>query len=78
MHHDCPETTMNDRVLANLSTAIVMLDEYMTILFANQAAESLLQESHEQMIGRRLESTSCNGSELASMITAAVKSFHIR
>ena len=69
---DGTETTMSDRVLANLSTAIVMLSESMTILFANQAAENLLQESYEQMMGRSLESTVCSGSELASMITAAV------
>ena len=42
-------TTMSDRVLGNLSTAILMIDNTMTIIFANQAAENLLQESNDKV-----------------------------
>ena len=52
MQTEVTGTTMSDQVLGNLSTAILMLDEPMTILFTNQAAESLLQESSEHMTGR--------------------------
>ena len=77
MRTDGTETTMSDRVLSNLSTAIIMLDDSMTVLFANQAAENLLQESYEQMRGRLLESTVCSSSELASMIASAFASDQI-
>ena len=77
MQTDTTGTNMSDRVLGNLSTAIVMIDEFMTILFANQAAENLLQESSGQMMGRCLESTIGNGTELASIIAAAVRTDQI-
>ena len=67
-------TAMSDRVLGNLSTSILMVDESMTILFSNQAAENLLQESSEHMQGRCLASILANGNELAAIIAAAMQS----
>ena len=43
---------MSDRVLGNSCTAILMLDESITILFTKEAAESQLQESSEHMTGQ--------------------------
>ncbi len=70
-------TTMSDRVLGNLSTAILMLDQSMTVLFANQAAESLLQGSSEQMMGRSLDLTIDNSNELAGIVSTAIESDQI-
>ena len=68
MQTEVTGTTMSDRVLGNLSTAIFMLDESMTILVTNQATESLSHESSDHMTGRCLESGISNGSELAQSI----------
>ncbi|MBT4160733.1 MAG: nitrogen regulation protein NR(II) [Gammaproteobacteria bacterium] len=63
---------MSDRVLGNLSTAILMLDENLAILFSNQAAENLLQESSEHMREKCLTSMVANGTELAAIVTTAL------
>ena len=68
MQTEVTGTTMSDRVLGNLSTATLMLDESMTILFTNQATESLSHESSEHMTGWCLESGISNGCELAQPI----------
>ena len=70
-------TTMSDRVLGNLSTAILMIDNTMTIIFANQAAENLLQESNDKMMSLCLDSIMGNSDELASIIIAAIESDQI-
>lgn len=66
--------TLMDRVLGNLSTAIVLLDEHMAIRFANQAAEHLLQESFAHMKDRCLTDIVANGKDLALIVSAAVSS----
>ena len=65
---------MSDSVPSNLSTAILMLDEHMTILFSNQAAENLLLESSEHMLEKCLNGMVANGSELAAIVSAAIES----
>lgn len=65
---------MSDRVLGHLSTAILMVDESMKILYSNQAAENLLHESSEQMLGSCLASALGNGNDFAAIIAAAVES----
>ena len=65
---------MADRVLGYLSTAILFLDDRLNILFANQASETLLEESYAHMEGRQLTEIIGNGSDLALVIRAAVDS----
>ena len=65
---------MADRVLGYLSTAILFLDDRLNILFANQASETLLEESYAHMEGRPLTEIIGNGSDLALVIRAAVDS----
>jgi two-component system nitrogen regulation sensor histidine kinase GlnL len=58
-------------VLSNLSTAILVLSDGHTIVFANQAAENLLKESASQMAGQRLIELIINGEELAEIVREA-------
>lgn len=62
---------MTDRVLGNLTTAVLLLDGDLTIAFANQAAEDLLQESLGQMHGHCVTKLIANGSEIADLAQAA-------
>ena len=61
----------SETVLGNLSTAILVLGEGHTILFANQAAENLLKESATQMAGQCLTDLIINGEELAEIANQA-------
>lgn len=65
---------VSERVLGNLSTAILMVDEDMIVLFSNQAAENLLLDSSEQMQGHNLDDIIANGSELKAIVLAALES----
>lgn len=65
---------INERVLGNLSTAILLVDDKLEIIFSNQAAESLLHESAGQMKGRPLTAIIANGGEVAALVTKAVES----
>lgn len=62
---------MTDRVLGNLSTAILLVDENMHIVFSNQAAENLLRESFGQMNGKCLSKVFVNSDELIHMAKEA-------
>lgn len=64
--------TMNDWILGNLSTAILLLDDRMRVVFTNPAAENLLQESSAHMQGRCLTDILLNGSDLLNTISDAV------
>jgi len=63
---------MIERILGNLSTAVVMLDHKMEIVFANQAAENMLHESAAQMTGRSLAEIILNGEDLLVTVRKAV------
>ncbi len=69
--------TMNDRVLGNLSTAILLVNEAMQIVYSNPAAENLLRESFGQMQGKCLSKIFANGDELISMVEEASRSNHL-
>lgn len=60
-----------DIVLENLSTAILVVNQAYKILFANQSAESLLEESASQLSGRRLVRLLVNGEELSHLLYEA-------
>lgn len=62
---------MSEIVLGNLSTAIVVINDQQEIVFANQAAENLLQESSAQMTGQCLVELIVNGEELAAIVSEA-------
>lgn len=63
---------MNESVLGNLSTAILLLDKNLRIAFSNQAAENLLHGSSLQMLGRCLTEVIENGQELTNLARDAV------
>lgn len=63
---------MSELVLGNLSTAILLLDDKLKILFSNQAAESLLQQSAAHLKNRHLIEVIPNGDDLVETITDAV------
>lgn len=63
--------TMTERVLGNLTTAILLLDRDMTVAFANQAAEDLLGESLGQIWSRRVVEFIANGEDLTYMVASA-------
>jgi two-component system nitrogen regulation sensor histidine kinase GlnL len=50
-HEGEPGTAMNDNILNNLSTAILVLDHELKLSFINQAAESLLEISSRRSVG---------------------------
>ncbi len=64
---------MNELVLSNLSTAILAVDAKLKIVFANQAAESLLKESSSHMIGHRLSELFFNTVELEAIASNAAE-----
>ncbi len=66
--------TMNDRVISNLSTAILVVDEQTRVVFSNQAAENVLKESFGQMQGKCLSQLLVNGQPLIHMVKDAVSS----
>jgi len=70
--HRMPDTEMTDRVLGNLSTAILLLDSRMAVLFSNQAAENLLLGSTEQMTKRSLADLLQNSIELEALVNSAL------
>ena len=51
---DATDSTMNDNILNNLSTAILLLDHELKLCFINQAAESLLEISSRRSIGHHI------------------------
>lgn len=63
---------INERVLGNLSTAILLVDADLQVVFSNQAAESLLQESAGQMSGRSLNEVMTNGCDLTELVRKAM------
>ena len=65
---------MTDRVLGNLSTAILLLDESGRVILANQAAENLLQESSAHLAGRRLKEFIGNAEDLMQLVESAATS----
>ena len=48
------DNRMVESVIENLSTAIVVLDRDLEIIFSNQAAETLLMESYAKMRGESI------------------------
>ena len=48
------EKHMDESVIENLSTAIILLDRNLEIVFSNQAAETLLMESSAKMLGEAI------------------------
>ena len=48
------ENPMDESVIENLSTAIILLDQDLKIVFSNQAAETLLMESSAKMLGESI------------------------
>lgn len=77
LNSDLELQLMSDRVLGNLSTAILLVDDAMHVVFSNQAAENLLQESFGQMNGKCLSRIFANGEELISMVEEASRSDHL-
>ncbi len=65
---------INERVLGNLSTAILLLDDSLCIIFSNQAAESLLQESIGQMKARPISDVMANGTEISTIASKSMES----
>ncbi len=65
---------MSDQILGNLSTAIVLLDDDLTILYTNQAAESLLQVSFAHLKDRCFMDLLSNGFEITDTLRDAIKS----
>lgn len=65
---------MSDQILGNLSTAIVLLDDELSILYTNQAAESLMQVSFSQLEGRSFVELLSNGGELGTTLRDAIAS----
>lgn len=65
------ERVMSERVLGNLSTAILLLDENACVIFANQAAENLLKESSAQLTGRKLVEFIANAHDLMQLVESA-------
>ena len=74
LNSEIDDHAMSDRVLGNLSTAILMVDGAMHVVFSNQAAENLLKESFGQMRGKCLSKIFANGNELAGMVEEAYTS----
>ena len=74
MAQDLDESEISGRVLDHLSTAALLTDKGMKILFTNQAAENLLQESHAHMKNRCLSEVIANGTDLAELTGAALAS----
>ena len=70
--HQMPDTDMTDRVLGHLSTAILLLDGGMAVLFSNQAAENLLLGSTKQMNQCALSDLLQNSTELEALVNAAL------
>ncbi len=68
---------MSDRILGNLSTAILLVDASMHVVYSNQAAENLLLESMGQMSGKCLSKIFANSEELISMVEEASHSDHL-
>ena len=62
---------MSEIVLGNLSTAILVINDQHKIVFANQAAETLLEESATQMTGQCLVDLIINGEELVAIVSEA-------
>ncbi len=52
--HNLVDKRMDESVIENLSTAIVVLDRDLEIIFSNQAAETLLMESYAKMRGESI------------------------
>ena len=65
LNSEIDEQAMSDRVLGNLSTAILMVDDAMLVVFSNQAAENLLKESFGQMRGKCLSKIFANGFKMS-------------
>ena len=63
--------SISEIVLGHLSTAILVINDQHRIVFANQAAETLLKESATQMTGHGLVELIINGEELVSIISEA-------
>jgi two-component system nitrogen regulation sensor histidine kinase GlnL len=65
---------MTDRVLGNLTTAVLLLNDDLTIAFANQAAEDLLHDSIGRLSAHRITDFVANGSDLAEIARSASES----
>ena len=77
LNHDTDLQTMNDRVLGNLSTGVLLVNEAMQVVYSNTAAENLLGESFGQMRGKCLSGIFANSDELISMAEEAWRSNHL-
>ncbi len=63
---------MNEQILGNISTAIVVLDDHLQILFCNSAAEALLEVSNAQMKGQCVVELIRNGKDLTTTLRSAI------
>jgi two-component system nitrogen regulation sensor histidine kinase GlnL len=65
---------MSNRMLDNLSTAVLLLNDEQQVAYINQAAESLLQESSAQLIDKCLAEVIANSDDLLDIVNSALES----
>ena len=71
-HYVENQREMSEQILGNLSTAIVLLDTRLIVLYINQAAESLLQVSYAKVRDRCFIDLLANGQEVQDTLNDAL------